>query len=203
MNPEIFQKQAKELASIDGMVISMPPEHGYMLAATVQAAARCLDLPETTNSFCKEFVRAFCDRYREQLPTVVKALDDGWDGEMVTEDEFEGSLTEFTDQPTLAEAWRRIAQDVQQEMGDQVQIIVDTLDDSDRIKTVYPETPHKGALCPINGEPCSKEGNFYYYPNDCPDYEMCEEIAAIECRNEEESESEIDQYNRIIAQPYV
>lgn len=142
INQEIFQQQAKELASIYGMVISMPSEHGYMLAATVQAAARFLDLPETTNAFCREFVKAFCDRYREQLPTVVKSIEEGWEGEMVTEEEFEGSLTEFTDQPTLSEAWRRIAADVQREMGDQVRIIVDTLDDDDRIESIFAVAPH-------------------------------------------------------------
>jgi len=133
INQEIFEQQAKELASIDSMAISMPSEHGYMLAATVQAAARCLDLPETTNAFCREFVNAFCDRYRGQLPTVVMSIERAWEDEMVTEEEFDESL---------GEKWRRIAADVQREMGDQVRIIVDTLDDDDLIESIFAVAPH-------------------------------------------------------------
>ena len=155
ITPEIFEQQAKELAAMNTMQFAMPPDKGYILAAVVQAAAICLELPKTTQAFCKEFVNEFCDRYREQMPMVVKAIDDAWQGQLVTADEFE---------EILDKKWERIAQEVEQEMGGEVKIIVDK--------------PHQGALCPINGEPCSKEGNFYYYPNDCPDWVMCEETAS-------------------------
>jgi hypothetical protein len=119
---EIFEQQAQELAAIDTMQFAVPPDKGYMLAAVVQAAAICLDLPETTQSFCKQFVNGFCDRYRDQLPTVVKAIEYAWEGDLVTEDEFEESL---------GETWRRIAPDVEQEMRGEVKIIIDTCDDDD------------------------------------------------------------------------
>lgn len=155
MNQEIFDKQAKELASVDVMQLAMPPDKGYMLAAVVQAAVICLDLPETTQNLGREFVQAFCDRYRDQMPTVIQSIDDAWeDPNLMTEDEFEESL---------GKRWERIARDVEEEMGGEVKIIIDK--------------PHQGALCPVNGKPCSKESNFYYYPNDCPDWVMCEEIA--------------------------
>lgn len=154
INQKIFEQQAKELAAMDTMQLAMPPDKGYMLAAVVQAATMCLDLPETTDAFCKEFVNGFCDRYRDQMPTVVKSIEDTWT-DMVTLEQFEEHLVE---------TWRRIARDVQQEMGGQVKIVVDK--------------PHQGALCSVDGEPCSKGGNFYYYPNDCPAYEMCEDIAS-------------------------
>lgn len=153
---EIFEQQAKELAATNTITIAIPPEKAYMLAAVVQAASVLLDLPETTQAFCKEFVRGFCDRYTEQMPTVVKAIEDAWqDPNLMTEDEFE---------ETLGEKWQRIAKEVESEMNGEVKIIVDK--------------PHQGALCPVDGEPCSKNGNFYYYPNDCPVYGMCENIAA-------------------------
>ncbi|MDX2255553.1 MAG: hypothetical protein NW214_08570 [Pseudanabaenaceae cyanobacterium bins.39] len=137
MNIEFFEQQAKELASLDGVNISMSPEQGYMLAAVVQGASLCLDLPETTHTFCKDFVNAFCDRYREQIPTVVQGIEQSWDNpQMMTEDEFE-----VRDGETLRQAWQRIASDVQQEMGDQVQVIVDTLDDDDKIESIFAVAP--------------------------------------------------------------
>lgn len=151
ITPEIFEQQAKELAAIDTMQFAIPPDGGYMLAAVVQAAVICLDLPETTQAFCKQFVNGFCDRYREQMPTVVKAI----------EDEFE---------ETLGEKWQRIADDINREMGSEAKIILD-------IPKGDFSPPHRGALCPINGKPCSKEGEFYYYPDDCPDWGVCEQIA--------------------------
>lgn len=155
INPEIFEQQAKELAAINGMQFTTPPQCGYMLASVVQNAAICLDLPETTQDFCKEFVNGFCDRYREQMPSVVKAIEDAWENpNLMTEDEFE---------ETLGEKWERIALDIEREMNGEVKIIVDK--------------PHHGALCAANDEPCSKDGNFYYYPDDCPYREVCEEMA--------------------------
>ncbi|WP_055075024.1 hypothetical protein [Pseudanabaena sp. 'Roaring Creek'] len=162
ITPEIFQQQAKELAAIDTMQFAMPPDGGYMLAAVVQAAVICLDLPETTQTFCKQFVNGFCDRYREQMPSVVKEIEDAWQKpNLMTEDEFE---------QTLGEKWQRIAQDVEREMKGEVKIILD-------IPKGDFSPPHHGALCPINGKPCSKEGEFYYYPDDCPDWGVCEQIA--------------------------
>lgn len=161
---EIFEQQAKELAAIDAMQFALPPQKGYMLAAAVQAAFICLDFPETTKAFCKEFVDGFCDRYRDQLPTVVKAIEDAWEGELVTEDEFEESL---------GETWRRIARDVEAEMGGEVKIILD-IPKGDFCP------PHHGALCAVNSEPCSTDSNFYYYPDDCPYREACEVQAGLE-----------------------
>jgi hypothetical protein len=156
ITPGIFEQQAKELAAIGTMPIAMPADKGYMLAAVVQSAAICLDLPETTQAFCKEFVNGFCDRYRDQMPTVIKAIEDAWENpNLMTEEEFEESL---------GEKWQGIAREVEQEMGGEVKIIVDK--------------PHQGALCPVDGEPCSKGGNFYYYPDDCPAYAMCEDVAS-------------------------
>ncbi|BBC24785.1 hypothetical protein [Pseudanabaena sp. ABRG5-3] len=167
INQEIFEQQVKELASIQTMQLAMPPDKGYMLAAVVQAAAICLDLPETTQAFCKEFVKGFCDRYREQMPSVVKAIEDAWENpNLMTDEEFEEAL---------GEKWQRIAADIEQEMSGEVKIIIDK--------------PHQGALCPINGEPCSKEGNFYYYPNDCPHWDICEDIA------HERAEEELHMFN--------
>jgi hypothetical protein len=170
INQEIFEQQAKELAAIDAMQFALPPQKGYVLAAVVQAASICLNFPETTQAFCKEFVNGFCDRYRDQLPTVVKAIDDAWEGELVTEDEFEESL---------GEKWRRIARDVEAEMGGEIKITVD-------------EPRHQGALCPINGKPCSTEGNFYYYPDDCPYREACEVQAGLE-----DDEQWVPQFERL------
>jgi|GEM_PF-2054404 hypothetical protein len=153
---EILDEQFKELSAMSPMTISMPPDRGYMLAAIVQTASIYLDLPETTQAFCKEFVNGFCDRYRENMPTVVKVIEDAWQNpELMTEDEFA---------EVLGKKWRHIAQEVEEEMGGEVKITVDK--------------PHRGALCPVDGEPCSKGGNFYYYPNDCPAYEMCEDAAS-------------------------
>jgi hypothetical protein len=162
ITPEIFEQQAKELGAIDMMQLAMPPDKGYMLAALIQSAYICLPLPETTQAFCKEFVNGFCDRYREQMPTVVKAIEDAWENpNFVNEDEFEEAL---------GEKWERIARDVEREMNGEVNIIID-------IPKGDFTPPHHGALCPINGKPCSKDGNFYYYPNDCPDWDICEDIA--------------------------
>jgi len=152
---EIIDQQTKELAAMQVMTMAISPEKGYTLAAVVQAASILLELPETTQAFCKEFVNGFCDRYREQMPTVVKSLEDSWqDPQLMTSDEFE---------ETLGEKWQRIAKDIESEMNGEVKIIVDE--------------PHRGALCPVDGEPCSKNGDFYYYPGDCPAYEMCEGVA--------------------------
>ena len=127
ITPEIFEQQAKELAAIDTMQLAMPPDRGYMLAAVVQAAAICLDLPEATQAFCKEFVNGFCDRYRDQMPTVVKEIEDAWEEpKFMTEDEFA---------EVLGEKWRHIAQEVEAEMGGEVKIIVDS-DMDDFFQTV-------------------------------------------------------------------
>ncbi len=112
----ILDQQTKELAEHPAVQVVMPAEKGYMLAAVVQAASILIDLPETTQAFCKEFVNGFCDRYREQMPTVVKALEDAWqDPQLMTSDEEE----------TLGEKWQRIAREVETEMGGEVKIIVE------------------------------------------------------------------------------
>lgn len=153
---EILDKQFKELSAMSPMTISMPPDRGYMLAAIVQTASICLELPEATQAFCKEFVNGFCDRYRDQMPTVVKVIEDAWqEPNLMTEDEFA---------EVLGDKWRHIAQEVEEEMGGEVKITVDK--------------PHQGALCPVDGEPCSKGGDFYYYPDDCPAYGMCDDAAS-------------------------
>lgn len=152
---EILEQSMKELASIETVQVAIPPVDAYNLVAIVQAAIVSLDLPEHSEAIGRQFIDRFCDRYREQMPITVQCINSGWDeSSLVTAEEFEESL---------GEKWKAIAQDIQKEMGDQVKIIVDK--------------PHQGALCPVNGEPCSKEGHFYYYPSDCPDWAMCEEIA--------------------------
>ena len=114
---EILDEQFKELSAMSPMTISMPPNRGYMLAAIVQTASICLDLPEATQAFCKEFVNGFCDRYRDQMPTVVKVIEDAWQSpEFMTEDEFA---------EVLGEKWRHIAQEVEEEMGGEVKITVE------------------------------------------------------------------------------
>ena len=157
ITPEIFEQQAKELAAMNTMQLAMPPDKGYMLASVVQAAAICLDFPETTQAFCKEFVNGFCDRYRDQMPMVVKAIEDTWENpNLVTEEEFEATLRDTPE--SMYDGFFGLVEDIYQDI------------ETDAHK------PHQGALCPINGKPCSKEGNFYYYPNDCPDWHICEEI---------------------------
>jgi hypothetical protein len=90
---EIFEQQSKELAAMNTLQFAMTADKGYLLAAVVQAAAICLDLPETSEAFCKEFVTGFCDRYREQMPTVVKAIEEAWGNpNLMTNEEFEETL---------------------------------------------------------------------------------------------------------------
>ena len=192
---EILEESMKELTSLETVQLAIPPVDAYNLVAIVQAAIVCLDLPEHSEATGKNFVHGFCDRYREQMPITVQCINSGWDeSSLVTAEEFEESL---------GEKWKAIARDVEKEMGGEVKIIVDTpdgmydsffglvddiyqdidIDDKDddplgnfaSVSAV--DKPHQGALCPINGEPCSKGGNFYYYPDDCPDSAMCEEIA--------------------------
>lgn len=160
---EILMQGMKELESIEAVCMALPPIEGYNLVALVQAAVVWLCLPANIKNTGKKFVDGFCDRYRDQLPTIVQCIiNTGWDKSThVTEDEFE---------ETLGEKWQRIAQDVEREMKGEVKIILD-IPKSDF------SPPHHGALCPVNGEPCSKEGEFYYYPDDCPDWGVCEQIA--------------------------
>lgn len=153
---EILEKSMEELEGIEAVQLAIPPVDVYNLVAIVQAAIVCLDLPQHSKETGRQFVYGFCDRYRDQMPTIVKAIEGAWENpNLMTEDEFE---------ETLGEKWQRIAREVEQEMGGEVKIIVDK--------------PHQGALCPVNGEPCSKGGNFYYYPGDCPAYAMCEDVAS-------------------------
>ena len=155
-NRQIHEEVHKELQSIEAVGLSLPPVDAYNLVAIVQAAIVSLDLPEHSEEAGTRFVNAFCDRYRIQMPTIVQVIEAGWDeSQLVTAEEFEQNLDK---------TWRDIARDVQAEMGGGVKITVDK--------------PHQGALCPVDGEPCSKGGNFYYYPNDCPAYGMCDDVAA-------------------------
>ncbi len=117
---EILEKGMKELEAIDAVQMTIPPVDAYSIVAIVQAAIVCLDLPEHSKATGRGFVNSFCDRYREQMPTIVQCINSGWNEPyQVTEDEFEESL---------GEKWERIARDVEREMGGQVKIIVDTFD---------------------------------------------------------------------------
>lgn len=120
---EIHEEVHKELQAIEAVALSLPPVDAYNIVAIVQAAIVMLDLPEHSEATGRKFVDGFCDRYREKMPTLVQVIESGWDkSNQVTAEEFEESL---------GEKWQRIARDVEQEMGGQVKITVDTLDDDD------------------------------------------------------------------------
>ena len=117
---EILEESMKELQSIEVVQLAMPPVDAYNIVAIVQGAIVCLDLPKNSLAIAKEFVYAFCDRYRNQMPVTVQCINAGWDkNQMVTEDEFEESLVDKS---------QRIAHQVEEEMNGQIKIIVDTDD---------------------------------------------------------------------------
>lgn len=82
-----------ELKSIGNMELSIPPVDAYSLIALVQSAIVNLDIPSEVERTGRNFVNGFCDRFREQLPTVVHTVQCGWLIEyQITAKEFEESI---------------------------------------------------------------------------------------------------------------
>jgi hypothetical protein len=79
-----------ELKSIKSMDLSIPSVDAYSLVALVQSAIVNLEIPSEVEKVGRNFVNGFCDRYREQMPTVVHTVRCGWLFErQMTADEFE------------------------------------------------------------------------------------------------------------------
>lgn len=91
-----------DLDTDEKVLIEVYPLEAYMILGMVQTAIVSVGIPENLEKFGREFIGAFCDRYRTSYPSVVKTLEMGWTTSLTSE-EFD-ELINSSDE-TLTDIW--------------------------------------------------------------------------------------------------
>lgn len=93
----------KELSDSDQTIsFEVHPLEAYMILGMIQASIVSLNIPENLEKFGRDFVGAFCDRYRITYPDLVKTLELGWTVTS-TSQEFDDLIDSEDDSPNLIE----------------------------------------------------------------------------------------------------
>lgn len=106
-----------DLDTDEKLLFEVEPLEAYMILGMMQASIVSLGIPENLEKFGREFIKAFCDRYRIMFPDVVKTLELGWKATCTSEefndlmdsDEDDLSVEDFLNSPVLI----RVGEDFQ------------------------------------------------------------------------------------------
>lgn len=98
-----------DLKSDEKLLFEVEVLEAYMLLGMVQAAIVSLEIPEKLEKFGREFIGAFCDRYRIKFPDLVKVFELGWTvtctseefNDLMDSDDSDLSVEDFLNSPVL------------------------------------------------------------------------------------------------------
>lgn len=102
---QTFDALMAELENDEVIRFEVHPLEAYMIIGMIQTAIVSVGIPENLEKFGRKFVDAFCDRYRNSFPDMVKTIEFGWKA-TYTSQEYADLIDSEDDSPNpIGEIW--------------------------------------------------------------------------------------------------